>query len=240
MNYGLFLSLFIGYLGVLMVIGWWTSKGGSNLTFFTANRGSHWLLVSFGMIGTSLSGVTFISVPGWPATSGMTYMLMVLGFLLGYFVIAYVLLPVYYRSGVVSIYSYLGQRLGLPAHKTGSLFFLLSRTVGASARLYIVALVMQTMICEPLGIPFWQTALAILAFIALYSALGGIATLVVTDTLQTVFMLLAAGLAFLAVGRGVVPDGQSNVSRLAQRGRTIRGCVVPGENSRVGSRLEDN
>lgn len=214
MNYSLFLSLFVGYLVLLVVIGRWTSKGGSNHTFFTANRGSHWLLVSFGMIGTSLSGVTFISVPGWPATSGMTYMLMVVGFLLGYIVIATVLLPVYYRSGVVSIYSYLGSRLGLPAHKTGSFFFLLSRTVGASARLFIVALVMQTMICDPLGIPFWQTALAILAFIALYSAIGGIATLVITDTLQTVFMLLAAALAFYAVGSAVVPPDEGWLSFL--------------------------
>jgi len=205
MNYTLFLSLLLGYVAVLAVIGFVTARGGSNGTFFNANKNANWLLVSFGMIGASLSGVTFISVPGWTATSGLTYLPMVFGFLLGYLVIAFVLLPVYYRYNVISIYSFLGQRLGQQSYQTGSLFFLISRVVGASARLYIVTMVVQLMICDPLGIPFIITAVVLLALIALYSATGGIATIVITDTLQTALMLLAAGLTFYFVAEAVVP-----------------------------------
>ena len=205
MNYTLFLSLLLGYVAVLAVIGFVTARGGSNSTFFNANKNANWLLVSFGMIGASLSGVTFISVPGWTATSGLTYLPMVFGFLLGYLVIAFVLLPVYYRYNVISIYSFLGQRLGQQSYQTGSLFFLISRVVGASARLYIVTMVVQLMICDPLGIPFVITAVVLLALIALYSATGGIATIVITDTLQTALMLLAAGLTFYFVAEAVVP-----------------------------------
>lgn len=205
MNYTLFLSLLLGYVAVLAVIGFVTARGGSNSTFFNANKNANWLLVSFGMIGASLSGVTFISVPGWTASSGLTYLPMVFGFLLGYLVIAFVLLPVYYRYNVISIYSFLGQRLGQQSYQTGSLFFLISRVVGASARLYIVTMVVQLMICDPLGIPFIITAVVLLALIALYSATGGIATIVITDTLQTALMLLAAGLTFYFVAEAVVP-----------------------------------
>lgn len=205
MNYTLFLSLLLGYVAVLAVIGFVTARGGSNSTFFNANKNANWLLVSFGMIGASLSGVTFISVPGWTASSGLTYLPMVFGFLLGYLVIAFVLLPVYYRYNVISIYSFLGQRLGQQSYQTGSLFFLISRIVGASARLYIVTMVVQLMICDPLGIPFIITAVVLLALIALYSATGGIATIVITDTLQTALMLLAAGLTFYFVAEAVVP-----------------------------------
>jgi Na+/proline symporter len=205
MNYTLFLSLLLGYVVVLAVIGFVTARGGSNSTFFNANKNANWLLVSFGMIGASLSGVTFISVPGWTATSGLTYLPMVFGFLLGYLVIAFVLLPVYYRYNVISIYSFLGQRLGQQSYQTGSLFFLISRVVGASARLYIVTMVVQLMICDPLGIPFIITAVVLLALIALYSATGGIATIVITDTLQTALMLLAACLTFYFVAEAVVP-----------------------------------
>ncbi|CAI8398807.1 MAG: Sodium/glucose cotransporter [Cryomorphaceae bacterium] len=205
MNYTLFLSLLLGYVAVLAVIGFVTARGGSNSTFFNANKNANWLLVSFGMIGASLSGVTFISVPGWTASSGLTYLPMVFGFLLGYLVIAFVLLPVYYRYNVISIYSFLGQRLGQQSYQTGSLFFLISRIVGASARLYIVTMVVQLMICDPLGIPFIITAVVLLALIALYSATGGIATIVITDSLQTALMLLAAGLTFYFVAEAVVP-----------------------------------
>ncbi len=205
MNYTLFLSLLLGYVALLAVIGFVTARGGSNSTFFNANKNANWLLVSFGMIGASLSGVTFISVPGWTATSGLTYLPMVFGFLLGYLVIAFVLLPVYYRYNVISIYSFLGQRLGKQSYQTGSLFFLVSRVIGASARLYIVTMVVQLMICDPLGIPFIATAIIVLLLIAVYSATGGIATIVITDTLQTALMLIAAGLTFYYVADAVVP-----------------------------------
>ncbi|MGB2412894.1 MAG: sodium:solute symporter [Schleiferiaceae bacterium] len=215
MNNALFLLLLLLYVGLLAFVGYITSRGASNATFFNANKNANWLLVSFGMIGASLSGVTFISVPGWTAASGMTYMLMVVGYFLGYLFIAGVLLPVYYRNNVISIYEFLGIRLGLESYRTGSLFFLLSRIVGAAARLYIVSMVVQVLICDALGIPFVVTAVAILLLIAIYSASGGIATIVFTDTLQTALMLLAAVMAFYFVGKAVVPADSSYVEFLS-------------------------
>ena len=215
MNNALFLLLLLLYVGLLAFIGYITSRGASNATFFNANKNANWLLVSFGMIGASLSGVTFISVPGWTAASGMTYMLMVVGYFLGYLFIAGVLLPVYYRNNVISIYEFLGIRLGLESYRTGSLFFLLSRIVGAAARLYIVSMVVQVLICDALGIPFVVTAVSILLLIAIYSASGGIATIVFTDTLQTALMLLAAVMAFYFVGKAVVPADSSYLEFLS-------------------------
>ncbi len=215
MNNALFLLLLLLYVGLLAFVGYITSRGASNATFFNANKNANWLLVSFGMIGASLSGVTFISVPGWTAASGMTYMLMVVGYFLGYLFIAGVLLPVYYRNNVISIYEFLGIRLGLESYRTGSLFFLLSRIVGAAARLYIVSMVVQVLICDALGIPFVVTAVSILLLIAIYSASGGIATIVFTDTLQTALMLLAAVMAFYFVGKAVVPADSSYLEFLS-------------------------
>jgi len=215
MNNALFLLLLLLYVSLLAFVGYITSRGASNATFFNANKNANWLLVSFGMIGASLSGVTFISVPGWTAASGMTYMLMVAGYFLGYLFIAGVLLPVYYKNNVISIYEFLGIRLGLESYRTGSLFFLLSRIVGAAARLYIVSMVVQVLICDALGIPFVVTAVSILLLIAIYSASGGIATIVFTDTLQTALMLLAAVMAFYFVGKAVVPADSSYVEFLS-------------------------
>lgn len=215
MNNALFLLLLLLYVSLLAFIGYITSRGASNTTFFNANKNANWLLVSFGMIGASLSGVTFISVPGWTAASGMTYMLMVVGYFLGYLFIAGVLLPVYYRNNVISIYEFLGIRLGLESYRTGSLFFLLSRIVGAAARLYIVSMVVQVLICDALGIPFVVTAVSILLLIAIYSASGGIATIVFTDTLQTTLMLIAAIMAFYFVGKAVVPADSSYMDFLS-------------------------
>lgn len=215
MNNALFLLLLLLYVSLLAFIGYITSRGASNATFFNANKNANWLLVSFGMIGASLSGVTFISVPGWTAASGMTYMLMVVGYFLGYLFIAGVLLPVYYRNNVISIYEFLGIRLGSESYRTGSLFFLLSRIVGAAARLYIVSMVVQVLICDALGIPFVVTAVSILLLIAIYSASGGIATIVFTDTLQTALMLLAAVMAFYFVGKAVVPADSSYMDFLS-------------------------
>ena len=215
MNNALFLLLLLLYVGLLAFVGYITSRGASNATFFNANKNANWLLVSFGMIGASLSGVTFISVPGWTAASGMTYMLIVVGYFLGYLFIAGVLLPVYYSNNVISIYEFLGIRLGLESYRTGSLFFLLSRIVGAAARLYIVSMVVQVLICDALGIPFMVTAVSILLLIAIYSASGGIATIVFTDTLQTALMLLAAVMAFYFVGKAVVPAESSYLEFLS-------------------------
>ena len=215
MNYTLFLTLLLAYVAVLVVVGRLTARGGSNETFFTAGRNANWLLVSFGMIGASLSGVTFISVPGWTASAGWTYMLMVFGYLIGYAIIAFVLLPVYYKHRVISIYSYLGDKLGTESYKTGSAFFLVSRIIGASARLYIVTMIVQLTICDAFHIPFLITAVLVLVLIAVYSASGGIATIVITDTLQTTLMLLATGLALYYVGNAVVEEGQGLWSYIA-------------------------
>ena len=194
------------YFGVLIVISRLTSSKADNATFFTANRQSPWYLVAFGMIGASLSGVTFISVPGWVDTNAFSYMQMVLGYMLGYFVIAYVLLPLYYRLNLVSIYGYLQQRFGEKSYFTGSVFFLISRMLGSAFRLYIVALVLQLLVFDALGLPFWLAVVTTVGLIWLYTFRGGIATIIYTDTLQTLFMLLALGFSFYYLHGLVSPD----------------------------------
>ena len=191
-------SFVIAYFVILLVVAYYTSRKANNDSFFIGNRNSNWMLVAFGMIGTSLSGVTFISVPGTvgdfiPGSNifkAFTYFQVVIGYLLGYLVIAFVLLPLYYKLNLTSIYNYLLQRFGVFSYKTGALFFILSRTVGATARLYLVINVMQIFILERMGIPFIATAFVILLMILLYTFEGGVKTIVWTDTLQTTFMLL--------------------------------------------------
>jgi SSS family transporter len=185
------LLLIIGYFGVLQIIALRGRKDSSNAAFFLGNKTSPWYIVAFGMIGASLSGVTFVAVPGWVATSGFSYMQMVLGFSLGYVVVAFVLLPLYYRLQLTSIYTYLLQRFGTRTHKTGSLFFLLSRTIGGATRLYIVALILQRFIFDTWNVPFFVTVSLLLALIYLYTFAGGIKTIVWTDALQTLFLLIA-------------------------------------------------
>ena len=179
----------IAYFGFLLGVAWLTSRNANNESFFIGNRKSNWMLVAFGMIGTSLSGVTFISVPGAVGFTAFTYFQIVLGQLLGYFVIAFVLLPVYYRLNLTSIYHYLDTRMGPRAYKTGAGFFVLSRTLGATARLYLVVKILQDAILDGLQVPFWLTALVILVMILLYTYEGGVKTIVWTDTLQTACML---------------------------------------------------
>ncbi|MBI1287751.1 MAG: sodium:solute symporter [Flavobacteriales bacterium] len=187
----LILSIIAAYFVMLFIIGKVTSKGADNNSFFIGNRQSPWWVVAFGMIGTSLSGVTFISVPGWVGTSQFSYMQMVLGYLVGYTVIATVLMPLYYRLNLTSIYTYLEDRFGTASYKTGASFFLLSRTIGAAFRLYLVAGVLQLTIFDAWGIPFIATVIGTIVFIWLYTYEGGIKTIIWTDTLQTLFMLLA-------------------------------------------------
>lgn len=189
-----------GYFLLLIFISFLTSRKADNQTFFTGNRQSPWFLVAFGMIGASLSGVTFISVPGWVASTQFTYMQMVLGFLLGYFVIATVLMPLYYRLNLVSIYTYLETRFGFWSYKTGAFFFLLSRVIGSSFRLFLVAGVLQIAMFDVWGIPFWVTVLITIALIWLYTFKGGIKTIVWTDSLQTLFMLLAVATTIIYIG----------------------------------------
>ncbi len=187
-NFWLVFIVFV-YFGLLLWIARITSKDQSNESFFIGKRNSKWYVVAFGMIGTSLSGVTFISVPGTVGSQGFYYFQVVLGYFLGYLVVAFVLLPIYYSLQLTSIYKYLETRLGQVAYKTGSSFFILSRTIGATARLYLVINVLQLFLLNDLGISFHWTALFILAMILLYTLQGGVKTIVWTDTLQTFFML---------------------------------------------------
>jgi SSS family solute:Na+ symporter len=193
-NYFL-LSILVGYFIVLMVIARMTRGKQDNHTFFIANRSAPWYLVAFGMIGASLSGVTFISVPGWVEAAEFSYFQMVLGYIVGYFVIGTVLLPIYYRYNLTSIYTYLSTRFGEKTYKTGASFFVLSRIVGASFRLYLVASVLQWIIFDQMGVPFWVTVIATICFIWLYTHKSGIKTIVWTDVLQTLFMLIALAMA---------------------------------------------
>ena len=182
----------VAYLGLLMLISYLTSrKGSDNDAFFRANRSSKWYVVAFGMIGTSISGVTFISVPGWVSTIDMTYMQMVLGFFTGYMVIAFVLLPLYYRLNLTTIYGYLDTRFGSNSYKTGAWFFLLSKIVGAAARLYLVAFILQSLVFNALGVPFIVTVIGIILIIWLYSFKSGIKTIIWTDWLQTLLFITA-------------------------------------------------
>lgn len=190
MSPALLFTFVIAYFLLLLAVAYITSRNATNDSFFIGNRNSNWMLVAFGMIGTSLSGVTFVSVPGTVATNAFSYMQVVFGYLLGYIVIAYVLLPLYYKLNLTSIYHYLHQRFGFSAYKTGALFFIISRTIGATARLYLVINVMQLFILDRMGVPFIVTALVILLMILLYTFEGGVKTIVYTDTLQTSFMLI--------------------------------------------------
>ena len=191
MNQLLLPSILFIYFGLLLAIAYFTSKNASSHSFFTGDKKSPWYLVAFGMIGTSLSGVTFVSVPGAVSTSAWHYYQLVLGFFAGYFVVAYVLLPLYYKHQLNSIYRYLELRLGLSAYQWGAAYFILSRTLGATVRLYLVINVLQLFVFEPIGLEFWQATLLIVLMILAYTLKGGVKTIVWTDTLQTFFMLLA-------------------------------------------------
>lgn len=193
------LSIIALYFIMLVLVSHFTSKGASNETFFVADRNSNWYLVAFSMIGASLSGVTFISVPGWVNASGYSYMQMVLGYLLGYIIVAFALLPLYYRLQLSSIYSYLGERFGPVTHKTGALFFLLSRILGASFRLFLVADVLHYFVFAAWHVPFWLTVALTLLLIWTYTHKGGIKTVIWADALQTIFMIGTLIIAIITI-----------------------------------------
>ncbi|MFK7834304.1 MAG: sodium:solute symporter [Winogradskyella sp.] len=193
------LILIIAYFGVLILISYLTGKDDSNAVFFKAKQQSPWYVVAFGMIGASLSGVTFISVPGMIGGQQFAYMQGVFGFFVGYLFIALVLIPLYYKLNVTSIYQYLEQRFGYVSYKTGAFFFLLSRVTGASFRLFLVALAMQYIVFESIGVPFWLTVVLSILLIWLYTKRGGIKTIVWTDTLQTLAMLTSVGVAIYLI-----------------------------------------
>ena len=197
-----FLVLFIIclYFGLLMLISHFTSKGADSQSFFIGNKNSPWYIVAFGMIGTSLSGVTFISVPGWVGATQFSYLQMVLGYLLGYLVVGGVLLPLYYRLNLTSIYTYLEGRFGFWTYKTGAFYFILSRTIGAAFRLFLVANVLQLAMFDAWGVPYALTVAITILLIWVYTFKGGIKTIVWTDSLQTFFMLTAVGITVWQIG----------------------------------------
>ena len=208
----------IAYFTLLLSVAWFTSRKSDNESFFIGNRKSNWMLVAFGMIGTSLSGVTFISVPGAVGANAFTYFQIVIGQLLGYFVIAFVLLPIYYKLNLTSIYHYLDSRMGPSAYKTGASFFVLSRTLGATARLYLVVKILQDAILDGLHVPFWVTALVILVMILLYTYEGGVKTIVWTDTLQTACMLVGLVICVNYVLDGLQLSAGASLVQLSDRG----------------------
>ena len=214
----LLLSIVLGYFLLLLGIAWWTSRGAGEHAFYSGERKSLWYVVAFGMIGTSLSGVTFISVPGMVQTKGWTYLQMVVGFAIGYWIVAGVLLPLYYRMGLTSIYSYLRERFGMTSYRTGASFFILSRLAGATIRIFVVLNVLQLFVLDAMGISFELTATVVMAMIVLYTLKGGVKTIVWTDTLQTLFMLgaLVGTVVFITRSMSAV-DWPTSMQELGMR-----------------------
>ena len=210
------------YFSLLFVISHWTSRRATNATFYRADRRSPWYMVAFGMVGASISGVTFVSVPGMVMDMQMTYLQTCMGFIVGYVVVAFVLLPLYYRLDLPSIYAYLGQRFGTGSHRTASSFFLLSKMAGAAVKFYVVCIILHRFVFQPLDIPFAMTVIGLVLLIWLYTRQGGIKTLVWTDSLQTLCLFTALILIIykvvtdlnLTVGEAVVTVAQSELSKV--------------------------
>lgn len=197
----LILLIFLVYTILIFAVTYFTARKADSHSFFLGNKISPWFVVAYGMIGASLSGVTFMSVPGWVKETQFSYMVVVFGYLFGYFVIALVLLPLYYKLKLTSIYTYLEQRFGFWSYKTGAGFFIISRTLGASLRMFLVINVLQVFVFDAWNIPFWVNVLIFIILIIMYTLKGGIRTIVWTDTLQTTFMLLAVILSIVYISR---------------------------------------
>lgn len=208
------LAAMAAYFLLLLFVSRRSGSTNNNDTFFRAGHSSHWGMVAFGMIGASISGVSLVSVPGWVGTTGMTYLQMCFGFILGYVAVAFLLLPLYYRLRLTSIYGYLGQRFGQRAHRTGSLFFILSKLTGAAARMYLACLVLHEFVARPLGIPFPLTVLVPLLLIWCYTRRNGIAALVRTDVLQTACLLLSAAILLWAAADVLGLDLQGTITTI--------------------------
>ena len=208
------LAAMAAYFLLLLFVSRRSGSTNNNDTFFRAGHSSHWGMVAFGMIGASISGVSLASVPGWVGTTGMTYLQMCFGFILGYAAVAFLLLPLYYRLRLTSIYGYLGQRFGQRAHRTGSLFFIISKLTGAAARMYLACLVLHEFVARPLGIPFPLTVLVPLLLIWCYTRRNGIAALVRTDVLQTACLLLSAAILLWAAADVLGLDLQGTITTI--------------------------
>src|SRR5690606_3445211 len=224
-------SFVIGYFVLLLVVAYFTSRNSNNDSFFIGNKKSNWMLVAFGMIGTSLSGVTFVSVPGTVGGAAFAYGQVVIGYLIGYIIIAFVLLPLYYRLILTSIYDYLKQRFGMVSYKTGALFFIISRTLGATARLFLVINVLHLFILQEMGIPFGVTTFVILLMIILYTFEGGVKTIVFTDTLQTTFMLLGLVVCIFYIMNNIGMSFSGTMAAWDERGLTKIFNSEPGSSS---------
>lgn len=216
MNPYIALAILTAYFGMLIAVSIYTSRGADTATFFTANRQSPWYLVAFGMIGTSLSGVTFVSVPGAVLNIQFSYFQVVLGYIVGYLVIGTILMPLYYRLNLISIYSYFSNRFGFWSYKSGSAIFLISRTVGSAVRLYVAAGVLQIALFGPLGVPFEVAVAITILLIWIYTFKGGIKTIIITDTLQTTFLVTAVILTIVLVSR------ELNLSGFSEMVSTVR------------------
>jgi len=214
------LLCFIAYTIMLFVVTWITSRKSNNDSYYVGNKSSRWYVVAYGMIGASLSGVTFMSVPGLVGTQQFTYLGLVFGFLIGYTVIATVLLPLYYRLNLTSIYAYLNQRFGFWSYKTGAFYFLLSRIIGASFRMFLVVNVLQVFVFDYWGIPFWLVVSVFIVLIVLYTFEGGVKTIIWTDTLQTTFMLLGVVLSIYFISKELGFGLGDIFSRISDAGYT--------------------
>jgi Na+/proline symporter len=210
------LLIFLAYTAVLFFITWITARKATSRAFYIGNKESPWFVVAYGMIGASLSGVTFMSVPGWVGATQFSYMLVVIGYLFGYFTIATVLLPLYYRLNLTSIYSYLEGRFGFWSYKTGAFYFLLSRTIGASFRMFLVVNVLQVFVFDAWGIPFTVTTLIFIVLILLYTFKGGIKTIIWTDTVQTTFMLLALVISIYLITKNMGLDFGDLIGKISK------------------------
>ena len=222
MSATIIIATILGYIALLFTVAYISGRRADNEGFFVGNRSSSWWMVMFAMVGAALSGVTFVSVPGMVAMSGFSYFQMVVGFMTGYFVIAFVLIPLFYRMKLVSIYGYLEQRFGVGAYKTGAWFFFISKLLGASVRLFLICVVLQLLLFEPYGLPFWLNALVTVLLVLLYTFQGGVKSLIWTDTLKTLCLILSIALSIWFV-----------VQRLDMSLADMVATVKGSENSRI-------
>ncbi len=206
MTPSLIFTAFLLYTILLFVVTWLTARRAGNRAFYIGNKASPWAVVAYGMIGASLSGVTFMSVPGWVGDTQFSYLMVVLGYIFGYLVIARILLPLYYRMNLTSIYTYLESRFGFWSYKTGAFYFILSRTIGASFRMFLVVNVLQVFVFDAWNIPFGVTVLVFILLILLYTFKGGVKTIIWTDTVQTTFMLIALVLSIILIAQQMDTD----------------------------------
>ena len=195
MSVAIILTTILGYIALLFTVAYLSGRRADNEGFFVGNRSSKWWMVMIAMVGAAMSGVTFVSVPGMVASSGFSYFQMALGFMAGYFVIAFVLVPLFYRMQLVSIYGYLEQRFGAGAYRTGAWIFFISKLLGSSVRLFMICVVLQLLVFEPCGLPFWLNAFVAVLLVLLYTFQGGVKSLIWTDTLKTICLLLSIALS---------------------------------------------